>query len=134
MVLLAAWQVVGYNVVLFLAGLQGIPRALYEAARIDGANSWQQFRNVTLPFLAPATFFVMITTMITGLQVFNEPYALFPSLPIPENATTLVYYMYTRGFNQFQFGYASSIAWVLFFIIFGFTLVQFRLNRTTAYD
>lgn len=134
MVILAAWQVVGYNIVLFLAGLQGIPRPLYEAARIDGANSWQQFRNVTLPLLAPATFFVMITTMITGLQVFNEPYALFPSLPIPENATTLVYYMYTRGFNQFQFGYASSIAWVLFLIIFGFTFIQFRLNRNSAYD
>lgn len=132
-VLLAAWQVVGYNTVLFLAGLQGIPRSLYEAAQIDGANPWQRFRNVTLPMLAPTTFFVVITTMVTGLQAFNEPYALFPSRPIPEGATTLVYYLYTVGFNQFNFGYASAIAWVLFVIIFGFTFVQFRLNRSQAY-
>ena len=132
-VLLAAWQVVGYNTVLFLAGLQGIPISLYEAAEIDGANPVQRFWNVTLPMLAPTTFFVVITTMVTGLQVFNEPYALFPSRPIPEDATTLVYYLYTQGFNQFQFGYASSIAWVLFLIIFLFTFIQFRLNRNEAY-
>ncbi len=134
MVLLSAWQVVGYNIVLFLAGLQGIPKALYEAAKIDGANGWQRFRNVTLPMLAPTTFFVLITTLITGLQVFNEPYALFPSIPIPENATTLVYYLYQQGFTRFNFGYASAIAWVLFLIIFGFTFLQFRLNRNDAYD
>jgi len=134
MVLLSAWTVVGYNIVLFLAGLQGIPKALYEAAKIDGANGWQRFRNVTLPMLAPTTFFVLITTMITGLQVFNEPYALFPSIPIPENATTLVYYLYQQGFTRFNFGYASSIAWVLFLIIFGFTFLQFRLNRSSAYE
>lgn len=133
-VLLSAWQVVGYNTVLFLAGLQGIPKVLYEAAQIDGANRWQQFRNVTLPMLAPTSFFVLITTIVTGLQVFNEPYALFPSRPIPSQARTSVYYMYTQGFNEFQFGYASSIAWILFLIIFGFTLIQFRLNRTSAYD
>jgi ABC-type sugar transport system permease subunit len=133
-VIMAAWQVVGYNTVLFLAGLQGVPKELYEAARIDGANAWGQFRNVTLPLLAPTTFFVIITTMITGLQAFNEPYSLFVSEPIPENATTMVYYMYTQGFKGFQFGYASSIAWVVFFIIFAFTFVQFRANRNDAYS
>ncbi len=133
-VLLSAWQVVGYNTVLFLAGLQGIPTVLYEAAQIDGANRWQQFRNVTLPMLAPTTFFVLITTMVMGLQVFNEPYALFPARPIPTQATTSVYYMYTQGFNQFEFGYASTIAWILFAIIFGFTLLQFRLSNNEAYD
>ena len=133
-VLMAAWQVVGYNTVLFLAGLQGVPKELYEAARIDGASAWGQFRNVTLPMLAPTTFFVIITTMITGLQAFNEPYSLFASEPIPENATTMVYYMYTQGFKEFQFGYASSIAWVVFLIIFIFTFVQFRVNRNSAYS
>lgn len=132
-VILAAWQVVGYNTVLFLAGLQGVPNVLYEAAKIDGANPWQRFLNVTLPMVAPTTFFVLITTMVMGLQVFNEPYALFPSRPIPEDATTLVYYLYTQGFNQFQFGYASAIAWVLFAIIFVFTFIQFRFNRSQAY-
>lgn len=133
-IILAAWQVVGYNTVLILAGLQGIPITLYEAAQIDGANRWNQFWNVTLPMLQPTLFFVMITTMVTGLQVFNEPYALFPARPIPENATTSVYYLYTQGFNQFQFGYASSVAWILFAIIFGLTLIQFRLSRSEAYD
>jgi len=133
-VFLAAWQVVGFNTVLFLAGLQGIPKVLYEAATVDGANRWKQFTNVTLPMLAPTTFFVIITTMITGLQVFNEPYALFPSRPIPVNATTSVFYLYQRGFNNFEFGYASAIAWLLFGIIFLITLAQFRLSRSEAYD
>lgn len=133
-VLLSAWQVVGFNTVLFLAGLQGIPDILYEAAYVDGANRWQQFRNVTLPLLAPTTFFVIITTVITGLQVFNEPYALIFVRPIPDAATTSVYYLYFQGFFRFQFGYASAIAWLLFALIFSITLLQFRLRRAGAYD
>jgi multiple sugar transport system permease protein len=132
-VFLASWQAVGFNTVLFLAGLQGIPNTLYEAATVDGANRWQQFRNVTLPMLAPTTFFVSITTIVTGLQVFNEPFALFPARPIPVQATTSVFYLYNRGFNRFEFGYASSVAWLLFIIIFAVTLVQFRLQRSDAY-
>ncbi len=133
-VFLAAWQILGYNTVLFLAGLQGIPKQLYEAAQIDGANRWQQFLNVTLPMLSPTTFFVLITTIVTGLQVFNEPYGLFPARPIPVNATTSVFYLYNAGFFQFRFGYASAIAWVLFVIIFGITFLQFRFNRSNAYE
>jgi ABC-type sugar transport system permease subunit len=133
-VLLSAWQVVGFNTVLFLAGLQGIPDILYEAAYVDGANRWQQFRNVTLPLLAPTTFFVIITTVITGLQVFNEPYALITVRPLPDAATTSVYYLYFQGFFRFQFGYASAIAWLLFALIFSITLLQFRLRRAGAYD
>lgn len=133
-VLLAAWQVVGFNTVLFLAGLQGIPRDMYEAATVDGANRGAQFRYVTLPMLAPTTFFVLVTTLITGLQAFNEPYALFPSIPIPINATTSVYYLYNVGFQQALFGYSSALAWILFAIIFLATLVQFRFNRATAYE
>jgi len=129
MVFLSAWQVIGYNTVLFLAGLQGIPVELYEAAMIDGANKWRQLVNVTLPMLAPTTFFVMITTIVTGLQVFNEPYALFPSRPMPVSAVTSVFYLYERGFGRFEFGYASSIAWIVFALIFSVTLVQFRLQR-----
>ncbi|RMG84049.1 MAG: sugar ABC transporter permease [Chloroflexi bacterium] len=133
-VFLAAWQVVGFNTVLFLAGLQGIPGVLYEAAIVDGANRLQRFWHVTLPLLAPTTFFVVITTVITGLQVFNEPYALFPSRPIPVNATTSVFYLYNQGFFRFEFGYASAIAWFLFFLIFSVTLIQFRISRSAAYD
>ncbi|MBN8620638.1 MAG: sugar ABC transporter permease [Anaerolineae bacterium] len=135
LVLLAGWQVVGFNTVLFLAGLQSIPQQLYEAAYVDGANRWQQFRNVTLPMLSPTTFFVIITTVITGLQVFNEPYALIAARPMPTAATTAVYYLYNRGFFRFEFGYASSVAWVLFALIFVVTLVQFRISRSNkAYE
>ena len=133
-VLLAAWQIIGFNTVLFLAGLQGIPSILYEAAYVDGAGRWNQFRHVTLPMLAPTTFFVMVTTIITGLQTFHEPYAMFSaSDPIPTNVTTSVYYLYRKGFKGFQFGYASSVAWLVFALIFVVTLVQFRLQRNEAY-
>ncbi len=125
---------IGFNTVLFLAGLQGIPVELHEAAAIDGANGWRMLRYITIPMLAPTTFFVVITTVITGLQVFNEPYALFPALPIPENAVTSVYYLYNQGFFRFNFGYASAIAWVVFAIIFLVTLAQFRLQRANAYE
>lgn len=128
-VILAAWQIIGNNTVLFLAGLQGIPRELYEAAMIDGANQWRSFRNVTLPMLRPTMFFVVITVMVVGLQVFNEPYALFPSRPIPVQAQTSVFYLYQQGFAQFNFGYASAIAWFMFVIIFSLTFLQFRLQR-----
>jgi multiple sugar transport system permease protein len=134
MVLLSAWQVIGFNTVLFLAGLQGIPKELFEAASIDGANAARMLRHITIPMLAPTTFFVLITTIITGLQIFNEPYALFPAVPIPENAVTSVYYLYNQGFFRFNFGYASSIAWVLFALIFLITLAQFRMQRASAYE
>lgn len=133
-VLLAAWQLIGFNTVLFLAGLQGIPITLYEASFVDGANRIQQFRHITLPLLAPTTFFVMVTTIITGLQVFNEPYALIFARPLPEAATTSVYYLYNRGFFRFEFGYASAVAWLLFAVIFLVTLVQFRVQRSGSYD
>jgi multiple sugar transport system permease protein len=133
-VLLSAWQLIGFNTVLFLAGLQGVPKILYEAAYVDGAGRMGQFRHVTLPLLAPTTFFVMVTTVITGLQVFNEPYALIPQRPIPIPATTSVYYLYRRGFFNFEFGYASAVAWLLFALIFTITLIQFRASRGGAYD
>jgi ABC-type sugar transport system permease subunit len=133
-VLLAAWQAVGFNTVLFLAGLQGIPTTLYEASFVDGANRVQQFRHVTLPLLAPTTFYVIVTTVITGLQVFNEPYALISSRPIPDAATTSVIYLYNRGFFRFEFGYASAVAWLLFALIFVVTIAQFRLQRSGSYD
>lgn len=133
-VILAAWQLTGFNMVLFLAGLQGIPNILYEASFVDGASRWQQFRHVTLPLLAPTTFFVSVTTVIYGLQVFNEVFALIPSRPVPNATVTSVYYLYTRGFQRFEFGYASAVAWLLFFLIFAITLLQFRVQRSAAYD
>ncbi len=129
-----AWTSLGFNAVLFLAGLQGIPADLYEAASIDGANRWQRFRNITLPSVAPTTFFVVATSTILALQLFTEPYVLTsPNPGGPNNATlTPVMYLYNQGFKNFEFGYASAVAWVLFALIFVFTVVQYRRERGNA--
>lgn len=137
LVIVFAWMFIGYNAVLYLAGLQGIDGTLYEAARIDGANWWQRFRNITLPGLKPTTFFVVASTGILTLQLFGENVVLFPTTtPIgagPQNSTlTPVVYLYEQGFRRFSFGYASAVAWVLFVLIFAFTLIQFRRQREDA--
>lgn len=134
-VIMGAWQIVGFNTVLFLAGLQGVPKALYEAASVDGAGRWGQFRNVTLPLIAPTTFFVTVTTIINGLQVFNEPFVLFPTEPPPAEASTAVLHLYRTGFtsDQFGFGYSSAVAWLLFALIFLITIIQFRVTRSQDY-
>lgn len=130
--IMTAWRLIGFNTVLFLAGLQNIPKTLYEAATVDGANEVQKFRNVTIPLLAPTTFFVMITTMVTTLQVFEDIFIVMPGQnPAgPGNSTlTMVLYLYQKGFQRFEQGYASAIAWVLFLVIFVFTLLQFRRQQ-----
>ncbi len=104
---------------------------------LDGANWWQRFRNITLPSLRPTTFFVVASTGILTLQLFGENVVLFPTTtPIgggPQNSTlTPVVYLYEQGFRRFSFGYASAVAWVLFVLIFAFTLVQFRRQRAEA--
>lgn len=129
-VLMTAWQVVGFNTVLFLAGLQGIPKVLYEASAVDGANNWQRFWRVTLPLLGPTTFFVVVTTIISGLQVFNEVFVLFTTQPVPEEVTTGVMHLYRKGFFGFEFGYASAVAWIIFALIFLVTIIQFRVSRS----
>lgn len=137
LVIVFSWMFIGYNAVLFLAGLQGVDSTLYEAAMLDGANRWQRFRHITLPSLRPTTFFVVASTGILTLQLFGENVVLFPTTtPIgagPQNSTlTPVVYLYEQGFRRFAFGYASAVAWVLFLLIFAFTLVQFRRQREQA--
>ncbi len=128
-----AWFMTGYNAVLFVAGMQGIPESLYEAAEIDGASWWKKFRNITVPLLRPTTFFVVATTTILGLQIFTEPFVLMgPQLPPsgPNNSTlTPVVQLYQEGFQRFNQGYASALAWVLFIFIFGITLLYFWRQR-----
>jgi ABC-type sugar transport system permease subunit len=137
-VIMSAWQWTGFNTVLFLAGLQNIPKELYEAATVDGANSWQKFYKVTLPLLAPTTFFVLTTTIIQSMQVFEQVFILIPTNPAgPNNSTlTIVLYLYQKGFQRFEQGYASAIAWVLFLLIFAVTLYQFQRQRRggSTYD
>jgi ABC-type sugar transport system permease subunit len=132
-VIFFAWYTIGFNTVLFVAGMQGIPASLYEAAEIDGANAWRRFRTITVPMLAPTTFFVVSTTTILALQVFTEPFILMgPQLPPsgPGNATlTPVVHLYQEGFRRFNQGYASALAWVLFLLIFTITLIYLRRQR-----
>jgi len=123
-VLMGLWGA-GGNMLLYLAGLQGIPTALYEAAKIDGANAWHRFWYVTIPMLTPTIFFNLIMNIIGSFQVFTASYIMTEGGP--NNATlTMVLYLYRKGFEHFQFGYASALAWALFAIIMCFTLIVMR--------
>lgn len=127
------WRWTGYNAILYLAGLQAIPRSLYEAASVDGATPWQQFRHVTVPLLRPVITFTVIVSTIGGLQIFTEPllFAEGPNITggSSRQFSTLALFLYEQGFRRFDFGYASAIAWVLFLLIAGFSLVNHRLTR-----
>lgn len=123
LILLAIWKGFGFNMVVFVAGLQGIPEKLYEAARLDGANGWQQLRHVTLPQLAPTAFFVAVMTMIGSLQLFAEPYVMTQGGP--SHATlSVVLYMFQEGFRYWNMGYAAAVAFVLFAILLAGTALQ----------
>ena len=134
MVIVFAWMSFGFNTVLYLAGHQAIPKELYEAAEIDGANTWQVFRRITVPQLRNTTFYVVITTSILALQLFDIVWILArPIAGGPNFATqTPVLTLYQEAFTNNRQGYASALAWVLFIIIFGFTSFQFRRQRSEA--
>ncbi len=125
-IIMSFWTIGGQMVIL-LAGLKGIPPALYEAAQIDGAGNWASFWNITLPMLSPAIFFNLILAVIAAFQVFTQSYIITGGGP--ENATLFyVLYLYRMAFENFRMGYASAMAWVLFLIILLFTYIQFRLS------
>jgi ABC-type sugar transport system permease subunit len=120
------WWTAGYNMVLYLAGLQDIPVAVREAARIDGANAWQEFRHVTLPMLKPVTFFVVVMSIAKSFQVFGQVYVMTQGGP--SNSTlTIVHYLYVVGFTWFEMGYAAAIAYALFALLLIITVIQFRM-------
>jgi multiple sugar transport system permease protein len=134
LILLGIWQGLGFQMVIFLAGLQGIPSHLYEAAAIDGAGWWARFRHITLPLISPTTFFVLIVSVIGSYQVFDQAVVLTEGGP-GYATTTLVYYIYTYAFQFFKMGYAAAIAWILFAIVFLLTVTQFRVQaRWVHYD
>jgi multiple sugar transport system permease protein len=122
------WVTLGYDMVIFVAGRQGIPEEYYEAARIDGASPWQQFRNVTLPLLAPTTMFVLVTSVIGAFQAFDQIYVMTNGGPL-YSTETLVIYMYRYAFENFQIGYGCSVAVCLFIIVLAFTVVEVRMFR-----
>ncbi|MBX0327466.1 sugar ABC transporter permease [Oscillochloris sp. ZM17-4] len=131
-ILIFTWKTVGYNMVIFLAGLQGVPRQLYEAASLDGASRWRQFLNITLPILSPTTFFVLVTTLINCLQIFDVPVALGltrgNTVGPADSMLTVVPLLYREAFLNTRMGYASALAWILFLIIMAISFVQFRVS------
>jgi multiple sugar transport system permease protein len=127
-VIVLLWSGVGYDMVIFLAGLQNIPREYYEAAQIDGASAFRQFRDITLPLLTPTTFFLTVVAIIGSFQVFDLVYVM-TRVGNVNRFPTIVYYIYEEGFQHFRMGYAAAIAWILLAIILVFTLLQFRLQR-----
>jgi multiple sugar transport system permease protein len=127
-ILFAVWKNFGYNMIIFLAGLQNIPEELYEAARIDGASSWQQFRHVTLPSLAPVVLLVSVLTMAGYFQLFAEPYVMTQGGP-QQSTVSVLYFMYEEGFKWWNLGFASAIAVILFLLMFTVTMMQLYLAR-----
>jgi multiple sugar transport system permease protein len=127
-ILLAVWKGFGYTMIIFIAGLQNIPEELYEAARLDGAGQWGQFRHVTLPMLGPTFLFVGIVVAIGQLQIFAEPYVMTQGGPL-NKTLTIVMMMYQQGFKFWRMGYAASVAFILFLVIGAATLVQMRMGE-----
>jgi multiple sugar transport system permease protein len=127
-IVFAVWKNFGYNMVIFLAGLQSIPQELYEAARVDGASISRQFCYVTLPMLAPMLVLVSILTIAGNFQLFAEPYVMTQGGPL-QSTVSVLYFMYEEGFKWWNLGSASAVAFVLFLLIFAVTAVQLRLTR-----
>jgi multiple sugar transport system permease protein len=131
--IMSIWNQVGYNMILFLSGLQGIPEHLYEAASIDGATRWQKFRHITLPQLAPTTFFVFVMACIHSFQVFGQVLIVTNGGPV-NSTTTIAHQIYKNGFEYFHMGYASAQAVVLLLIILAITIVNWKYGKGGTND
>jgi multiple sugar transport system permease protein len=129
-ILMAVWKNFGFNMIIFIASLQSIPQHLYEAARIDGADAWRQFRHVTLPLLGPTFTFVTLITLIGYFQLFAEPYIMTQGGPA-HSTLSIVLFMYEQGFRWWDLGYAAAVAFVLFLIILAATFLQLKLHKGT---
>jgi multiple sugar transport system permease protein len=127
-ILMQIWLNIGFNMVVYLAGLQAIPAELYEAAEVDGASPWQRMRRITLPLLLPTTAFLLVFQTILGMQTFDQIFVMTSGGPPgPGGATTTVtYYIWLNAFQYLKMGKASALAWVLFVVVFALSLIQFR--------
>lgn len=133
LIIVSVWKLIGYNMVIFLSSLSGISQSMFEAAKIDGANELQTFKNVTVPLLSPTIFFVVIITAISSFQVFDLIYLMTQGGPL-NSTNVLVYAIYQNAFEYFNVGKASAIAYVLFVIILVLTLVQWYLRKKLVYN
>ncbi len=127
--IMSVWKGLGVGMMIFLAGLQDIPKDLYDSAQIDGSGSWRRFLHITLPLVSPTTFFVAVVSTINSLQVFSQIYVMTEGGP-RWSTTTLGYFVFVSAFEDFRMGYASAIGVVLFVIVMFFTLIQFRLRKS----
>ena len=127
-ILASAWKDLGFVMVILLAGLQAIPTEYYEAAKVDGAGRWARFRHITLPLLSPATFFVLVISLVNSFQVFDQIYVMTGGGPAGAT-TVVVQQIVTNAFDYRQMGYAAAMSWVLFAVILAITVVQFRIQR-----
>lgn len=132
-ILMMIWVGLGYDLIIYMAGLQSVPKDLYEAAEIDGAGKLRKFLNITVPQLAPTTFFLFVTRTIHSFEVFT-PINLMTHGGPGDSTNVLVYYVYVQSFQFYKFGYGSAVAWVLFLIIFLVTLAQWRRQRKWSDD
>ena len=134
LIIMSLWGV-GGNMIIYLAGLQGVPSQLYEAAEIDGANLFQKFINVTLPMLTPVIFFNLIMSIVWSFQIFTQVYVMTQGQGGPADSTlVLVLYIYQKAFKFHQMGYASALSWILFIIILIATLIQFKFSKWVYYE
>ena len=126
MIIFMVWKGLGTSVILYLSGLQNIPRDYYEAATIDGATGWQAFKNITIPLVSPVTFYLLITGIIGGFQVFVEVSVMTTNGGINYSAATVVYYLWDKAFKHQQMGYGAAMAFILAIIIFIVTAINFK--------
>ena len=133
LIIVSVWKLIGYNMIIFLSSLSSISNSMFEAAKIDGANAFQTFKNVTIPLLSPTIFFVIIITAISSFQVFDLIYLMTQGGPF-DSTNVLVYAIYKNAFEYFNIGKASAIAYVLFAIILVLTLIQWSLRKKIVYN
>lgn len=134
LIIMAIWKGLGFSMLLYLAALQSVPRHLYEAAALDGAGAWKQFRHITVPMVRPVTFFLVVTSVIGGSQVFVEINIMTPTGGPEFSSATIVWYIWQKAFDNLQMGYASAMSIVLGLMVFLITFIQFRLNRRNQFS
>lgn len=134
LIIMAVWKGVGYTMLLYLAALQSVSRSYYEAAELDGANGFQAFWHITWPMVRPVTFFIIVTNIIGGSQIFTEMNIMTPTGGPEYSSASVVFYIWQKAFGNFQMGYASAMAVVLGAFIFVVTLIQFRMNEKQSFD
>lgn len=134
LIIMAVWKGLGYTMLLYLAALQSVSRSYYEAAELDGANGFQSFRHITWPMVRPVTFFIIVTNIIGGSQIFTEMNIMTPTGGPEYASASVVFYIWQKAFGNFQMGYASAMAVFLGVFIFVVTLIQFRMNEKQSFD